>query len=195
MKYNIERLNEDVKSLLGESSSATTPGFLKGIPTADDAMRLRLRGLLPEMGRQLIEAATPGQLAGAERYRADGTARMTDCGLYAFDIPLPDSFARLVSARMESWKRNVGELIMLDTESHEWQWSSEPAIAGSPGRPRAYLNYGYGGLTLTLVGSESEEDTPAHIYLWRIPEADAEGNFDFPSALYPALVGNLSGLL
>lgn len=195
MTCSVKQLIEDVLSRLGEYSSSSSAGPLAGIPTMADTLERKLRSLLPETGGRLISEAPVDKLSGAESYEASITARMTDCGLFAFDIPLPDDFAGLVSAGMKSWKRNVSRLVMIDSDSHEWQWSKEPAVAGCPSRPMAYLNYGYGGFTLTLIGSESEEDTLGHLYLWRIPLIDDEGFFKFPSPLYSALVSSLAASL
>jgi len=191
MTYSVNQLTEDVLSRLGETSSPSSAGSLAGIPTLSDILERKIRSLLSETGGRLLSEAPLDKLSGAESYEASIAARMTDCGLFAFDISLPDDFVRFVSAGMKSWKRNVSRLVMIDSDSHEWQWSKEPAVAGCPSRPKAYLNYGYGGFTLTLIGSESEEDTLGHLYLWRIPHIDDAGNFKFPSRLYPDLTAAL----
>ncbi len=195
MIYTISQLREDVLSRLGEYSPSSATGRLDGIPTMADSLERKIRSLLPDVGGRLISEASPDKLSGADSYDASIVVRTADCGLFAFDIPLPDDFVRLVSAGMKSWKRNVSHLIMIDSVSHEWQWSKQPAVAGCPSRPKAYLNYGYGGFIITLIGSESDEDSLARLYLWCQPKIDADGNFKFPSPLYPALVAALASAL
>lgn len=187
MTYTLQNLVNDVMSVMGETSAASPASGISGIPSLSDILQRKISSLLPGVGRKLLIEASPEMLAGAEEYKTDINSRKTVCGLYAYDIHLPEDFIRLVYLKMKSWMRGVNLLVTPDSQSYLRRFSPEPAIAGSPDRPMAYLC----GDVLSAYGSESASDSPEHILIWRIPRPDSAGNFPFPAALYPDLLSHL----
>ena len=191
MNCSLDRLTADVMERLGEQPGSL-PAAFAGAPSPCEVFAMRIRGLLPSAGRDLLEEAPAAMLAGAPSVVSVPDMRMMPCGLYAAILPLPEGFARLVSLRMESWTRAVCSCILPDSGEWERQYSREPGIAGCGCRPQAYLADGPSGLTLTAFGSDLPDDRLSHLLFWPTPEPDADGHFCFPSALYPALVTALS---
>lgn len=192
MIYTLEQIRHDVMSRMGETPEVSPSSSLGSIPHISQILDRKIRSLVPEFGSKLILDAPLEKLTGAEEYTADITPRKSKCGLYAFDIPLPDDFLRLVSVRMKSWERAVLSVITPDSDKYLCQYSPEPGIAGCPSRPMAYLSPGI----LTAIGSASPSDSLDHLLLWRIPSlspslsdsSSLSDSLSFPASLYPLLL-------
>ena len=188
MVYTIERLQKEVSARLGEISVTPTSISASGVPTPAEIVAAKIKSMLPEEGSKLIKGASADELGcGIEMEVTVATSKLMTCGLYAIEIELPEDFLRLVSLKMAGWERSVGRLILPTMPEWECQWSEEPGIAGSPQRPRAYMD----GKILRAIGSQ-ENDSTESMYGWRIPVADTDGNFDFPAGLYPDLLGAIA---
>lgn len=191
MIYTLANLVKDVMSAMGETTEVSPSPGISGIPSPSDIMHKKISSLLPAVGGKLLIEASPEMLAGAEDYKPVFNSCKSVCGLYAFDITLPEDFIRLVSLKMKSWKRSINTFVTPGSQSYMRRSSPEPAIAGSPDRPMAYLC----GDVLSVCGSESASDSPEHLLIWRIPRPDSAGNFRFPASLYPALLTRLTDLI
>lgn len=192
MIYTLSQLSEDLMARMGEAPVGVSPPSEWGDMTLASQVRRKAAALLPYVGKQLIMSAALPQLGGAEHHVGDTTMRKMECGLYGADIALPEDVARIVSVKMRSWSREVQEIAEPGSGGYECQWSEEPGIAGSAERPKGYLLHGGGGLALRAIGSESPDDTPEHLLLWRQPKVDIEGKFRFPASIYPELIEKLS---
>lgn len=196
MTYTIGQLADDVMTRLGENARPQSTSTLPpGIPTLRSRTEARLAVMLRETGSRLLQEAESGVLRGAESLEPQIKRKRLRCGLYATIIPLPDDFLRLGRLKMESWQ--VGVEKPISRESSEWtrHLSKEPATAGCPSRPAAYLQPGASGMELMAVGSESQEDTLETCQIWRVPKADADGKFRFPETLYAVLVRDIASEL
>lgn len=58
--------------------------------------------------------------------------------LYRYDVTLPDNFLRLVSAKLASWKRKVGEAMEMTDPAYAKM--SYPQTTGTPERPYAAMD-------------------------------------------------------
>lgn len=180
--YSLEKLVEDVMGRLGEVGG--TVDGMPSVPSPGEVLAIKVESLLPEVGARILMDAPVEKLGCGVPIECEITTRRMPCGMYAAEVTLPGNFVRLVSARMAGWKRSVGRLILPDSAGWECQWSAEAGIAGSPERPRGYLEAG----CLRLIGSE---DVPVleHLCGWMLPEPPA---FSFPAVLYPDLVAAIS---
>lgn len=196
MRYGLQRLTADVMARLGETvrpqSQQSVAGELSGVPWPEDIIAVKVASLLGEVGARLISDAPCDRLGSGMSLDVETVMRMMPCGLYGSEVRLPATFLRLVSAKMEGWRHSAGAAVL--PESVEWhrQWSAEAGIAGCPESPRAYLDRDGEGVLLRLLGSESGADTLEWLHVWNVPEADGEGKFDFPEALYAGLIAGVA---
>lgn len=188
MVYSIDSLQKDVMARLGEIAMPQPSLPALGAPTSADIVKAKVKSMLPEECAKLIRGASAEALGcGIQMEVVVADSMLMPCGLYAAEIELPEDFLRLVSLKMSGWERSVGSLILPASPEWNCQWSPEPGIAGSPARPRAYLD----GKILRSIGTE-ENGSLESLYCWRIPSVDADGNFKFPSGMYPDLLGTIA---
>lgn len=194
MRHSILKLQSDVMARLGEIARPQSALPVSGVPWPEDIIGLKVRSLLGETASMLIRKAPAESLGHGLSYVHGETAmRKMPCGLYGAELPLPDGFLRLTSAKMAGWVCGVHSLILPGASDWSRQWSAEPGIAGCPERPRGYLDSTGGGLTVRLLGSESEDDMPEWLCGWCVPIISEEGEFDFPEGLYPELTATIAG--
>ena len=191
MRCSLNRLQTDVMARLGERARPQAVAVTSGVPWPEDIVALKVSAFLAEEGSRIIREAPVGLLGcgvvglmGCEVV----SRRKMPCGLYAAEVRMPDDFLRMVSVKMSGWLRGAVDVAFPGSAGWERQWSAESGIAGCPERPRAYLDADGSGLLLRLVGSESESDSLEWLSGWCVPEADNDGEFDFPDGLYPELV-------
>ncbi|MDE7419442.1 MAG: hypothetical protein K2N35_04465 [Muribaculaceae bacterium] len=189
MIYGIDRLKRDVMARLGEVSSPQSSAGGLAVSGVWEVLGAKVESLLPEIGSKLIREAPMELLGGGENVEVEVNMRKMPCGLYAAELALPDGFVRLVGMRMSEWIRSVNRVILPGMSEWDCQWSAEEGIAGSPDRPRVYLE----GRILRGIGSKGEDDTLSVCSGWLVPEDDKEGLFRFPIALYPQLVDTIVG--
>ncbi len=180
----LHQLQTDVLKRLGEIPGPLSSFPTPNVPGPEDIIALKIETLLPEVGGRLLREASMEMLGSGIPIEAEVTARLMPCRLYAAEVSLPDDFVRLTAVRLVGWERGIGQVIMPGDAGWECQWSPEPGIAGSPSRPRAYLDAG----VLRLIGTE---EAPALVSLrgWCLPKGP---EFEFPEPLYPDLVKELS---
>ena len=197
MIYSVERLKSDVSARLGEIARPQGRLSESSVPWPEEIVALRAVSLLAECGSRLLREAPLVSLAGGADVSSECELRMRvmPCGLYAAEVRLPGGFLRLESVRMSEWRRSVFTPVLPDSPKWSRQWSAEPGIAGCPGAPEVYVDSDGKGMLLRLVGSGSSDDSLAHLAVWRVPEPDEEGKFDFPESLYADLVADISGRL
>lgn len=191
MEYTVSQLCDDVLASLGEMRDDVSDSDVLSMARI---LERKIAAMLPEAGARLMRESPHELLGGAETLAgAETSVRRMESGLYALDIMLPEDFLRLVEVRLSGWKRAVHDVSVPGTPLFSCQWSREPAIAGCPEKPRAYMSASGAGwrLTAAAVGSVSPE--VESLLVWRIPRADSLGRFLFPSALYPGLVGVIAG--
>ena len=194
MKYNIQQLQSDVMARLGEIARPQSAFPVSDVPWPEEIIGLKARSLLGETASTLIRKAAAESLGYGHSCRhGEAVMRKMPCGLYAAELLLPEDFLRLTSVKMAGWTRGVHSIILPEASDWNRQWSAEAGIAGCPERPRAYLDHTGGGMTLRLVGSESEADTPEWFCGWCVPVISEEGEFDFPEGLYPELTASIAG--
>lgn len=174
MTYNIDTLIQDVSARVGE--------------VADEVAHM-IAEMLPAVGAFIIREASIERLSGGVPITSETTSRLMPCGLYAVEAALPEDFLRLVSVKIPGWLRPANSLILPGDAAWECQWSAEPGIAGSPERPRAYLDCGGAGSILRLIGSGDNDTALEYLRVLTIPVAP---DFDFPEQLYPELVGMIA---
>ena len=199
MKYAFHTLLADVMARLGEIArpqimSQSQTG-MSDVPWPEDIIGLKVKSLLPEIGAGLIREASVG-LSGCQVFGSSGCQvlmKEMPCGLYSAEVRLPEGFLRLLSVKMSGWRDCVCSLILPEMSDWKRQWSPHPGIAGCPEWPRAYLDIDVDGMLLRLVGSVTGEDSLEWLQVLTVPEVDALGEFDFPEALYPELVGAIAG--
>ena len=198
MRYSLHKLQTDVMARLGEIARpqglAQSQSCSGDVPWPEDIIGLKARSLLPEVGAGLIREAPSGSDWTDPSDWSDPAAGMRElpCGLYAAEVRLPAGFLRLVSVKMSGWRGGVYSLPRPEMSDWNRQWSPHPAIAGCPEWPRAYLDSDSNGMLLRLVGSSTADDTPEWLHILTVPEVDEQGNFEFPAALYPELVGAIA---
>ena len=194
MRYTVERLCADVMERLGETARPPLAPEGSDVPSPEDIVAMKVRSHLSEAGGKLISDAPAELLEGGAVISGLPAMRLMPCGLYGAEVRLPVGFLRLVSVRMSGWRRSVVEAVA--AESPEWgrQWSAEAGIAGCPEAPMAYLYSDADGLLLRLLGC-GEDDSLEWLAGWMRPEADGDGEFGFPGALYADLVSAISGRL
>ena len=186
MEFTLERLRRDVMLRLGEIARPQSSSL--HVPSAAEVVGMKVESLLPTVGGKLIVEASPEMPGSGCEEDAAAEMRKMPCGLYAAEVSLPDDFLRLVSVNMESWRCPAVSWILPGMSTWECQWSEEEGIAGSPERPRVYLD----GHKLRALGVRSVTDIVVTIRGWRIPQVDADGIFEYPAMLYASLVGGLA---
>ncbi len=180
----LHQLQSDVMKRLGELAGSLSSFPVASVPGPEDIIALKVESLLPEIGGKLLREASMEMLGAGVPIAAEVSAMLMPCGLYAAEVRLPDDFVRLTSVSLIGWQRSISRVIVPGDPGWECQWSAEPGIAGSPGRPRGYLD---GGL-LRLIGTEGEVEVE-HIYGWRLPKGL---EFEFPELLYSELVKGIA---
>lgn len=183
MKYDLSKLVGDVMGRMGEVRVAE--GDFP-FPTVEEAVRLKVRTLLPLVGKRLI-CSSKGVWGGDLLTSAPYSMTRMPCGLYAADIQLPEDFLRLLSVRMGEWRQGADRVILPGDADWTRQWSEEPGIAGCRDRPRVYLLHD-GTRRLRCIGSASEDDKLASLSILQIPNPDEDGKFIFPEEIYLDLV-------
>lgn len=191
MLFTIVRLQSDVMVRLGEIAQPQPTLSATTIPGPADIVATKIKIMLPEIGSKLIRETSPDLLGNGEIAEPEFSMRKMPCGMYAAEIALPEGFLRMVSLKMESWSRSVGRLILSGSADGECQWSTESGIAGSPDRPRVYLD----GDIVRAVGSKTESDKIERFVCWQIPSVAEDGTFCFPAALYPILTSIIAAKL
>lgn len=192
MLCTLQRLHCDVMARLGENTRPQ-PSFADlGFPSADEMIRQKSRSLLPAVGMRLIAEAPLSALEGGEAIPAIVVTRLMPCGLYSAEFALCPGIIRICSLKMGSWRQWTNRIVDPGDPGWRRQWSAEPAIAGCPDRPRAYLAPEGGVLKVRALGSASPGDALEGCYGWRVPEPDEDDSFLFPEALYPLLVTEIS---
>ncbi len=190
MIYSLQKLQCDVLARLGETVQSPTSHPELGLPAADEIIAQKLRIGLPDVGKRLIEEASLAELGGSEAIETAISMRRMPCGLYAAEMTLPSDLVRICSVKMRSWAHGISGIFMPQDAGWYRQWSSEPGIAGCMERPQAYLIV-ENAIKIRALGSESPSDNLESLSGWKMPEVDEDGNFRFPSSLYPALVGSI----
>lgn len=186
MIFTLERLRRDVMVRLGEIARSQ-PSSLP-VPGTDEVVGIKVESFLPMVGAKLIGDASLEMLEGGCEEEYEVEMRKMPCGLYAAEVSLPEDFLRLVSVNLESWGRPAVQLILPGMPFWECQWSVEEGIAGSPERPRAYLD----GHMLRAVGSRTAVNISVSLRLWRIPQLDSDDRFLYPAMLYASLVSGVA---
>ncbi|MDE6018872.1 MAG: hypothetical protein K2G85_08695 [Muribaculaceae bacterium] len=193
MKFTLDQLQRDVMARLGEIPRPLSLHESEDIPSACEVMRNVISSLLPCEGTKLIKEANQEMLGGGEEWAGIVEKRLMPCGLYAAEVGLPESFLRLVSAKLSCWRRSVCRLISPGDPEWPRQWSSEPGIAGNPDRPRVYLDGDGDCLKLRMSGSEDPDYEIDRVCICAIPAVGEDGGFMFPPSLYVDLVDKISG--
>lgn len=192
MEYTLHQLCDDVLALMGETRDEAADSDVLSVARI---LERKIAVSLPEIGARLIRDSPPELLGGAECLAgADTAVGQMESGLYALSIKLPEDFLRLVEVRLSGWRRAVHDVSVPGTPLFNCRWSREPAIAGCPEMPRAYLSAAGTGWRLTAAACASVSPEVESLLVWRIPRADSAGRFRFPSALYPVLVDMLAGV-
>lgn len=186
MTYDLNRLTADVLMRMGEVVRPQSTSDLHGIPTPSDAVAARIRSQLPLTGGRLILEAPPAMLGEGELPETDSNQICMPCGMAGTDINLPSDTLRVVSVSIGDAIIPGSSLVGPESGAYMRQYSPESGIAGSPERPMCYL---LPGGVLRVVGTGP--DAAVSVRIWRVPEADEEGNFRFPEKLYAELVGQL----
>lgn len=201
MKFGFHTLQAEIMARLGEiarpQGQSQSQTELSDVPWPEDIIGVKVRSLLPEVGAGLIKEApcvAPGCPVGGLSGCPVAMKEMP-CGLYGAEVRMPEGFLRLVSVKMSGWRGSVYSLIRPEMSDWNRQWSPHPGIAGCAEWPRAYLDSDGEGLLLRLVGSLTSEESLEWLQIWTVPEVDDLGEFDFPEALYPELVGSIAGIL
>lgn len=188
MVYAIESLQKDVLARLGEIAMPQPSLPALAVPTSADIVKAKIKSMLPEEGAKLIRGASAEALgSGIQMEVAVADYKLMPCGLYAAEVELPEDFIRPGSLKMSGWEKSVNSLILPASPEWDCQWSPEQGIAGCQQRPRAYRD----GKILRAIGTV-EKDSSVSLYGWRLPVADTDGNFHFPSGMYPDLLGAIA---
>lgn len=198
MRYTLHRLQTDVMARLGETVRPQGLLSAAGVPWPEDIIGVKVASLLGELGSRLLQEADCGLSCPRDVGIPSGVLavlKRMPCGLYGAEVRLPEMFLRLVSVKMAGWRRSVCGLVSPGSAEWSRQWSPEPGIAGSPERPRAYLDSDGEGMLLRLLGSVDSSDTLESLGIWIVPSAGEDGGFDFPETLYAALVGAIAAKL
>lgn len=172
-------------SRLGETAEPSP----SAIPGPADVIALKAESLLPGVGAKLLREASAAMLGDGAPVEATVTMRRMPCGLYAAEVAWPEDFVRLASVKMAGWERSLEPIIYIGDVGWGCQWSEEAGIAGCPSRPKGYVVASSAGRILRLMGSETSADELEWLRWWRIPRGDS---FEFPAALYPTLVSEIS---
>lgn len=189
MNYSVNQLQTDVMGRLGEISRPLSSLSDSDVPGPEDVVALKISSMLPEIGKGMLLSASAEMLGGGMPLEAEVKTRIMPCGLYSFEIRMPEDFLRIVSVKMSGWRCGVCRLIMPGDAAWEGQWSAEQGIAGCPERPRAYLVNEDEGPMLRLIGSEDPDAALVHLSIFCIPSAP---DFHFPPGLYPELVAAIA---
>ncbi len=195
MICTLERLYADVSARLGEIPRPQGSPSSTKIPSPSEIIACKADDFLPEVGARVIKEASPELLTSAPSYDSEISMRIMPCGLYAAEMPLPASFLRLASVRMSGWSRSVRGLILPGSPEWDCQWSPETGIAGSPSRPKAYLDMSGGSPIIRAMASSSADDTPAELSCFCAPIPSADAVFIFPDTLYYALVAEIAAAM
>lgn len=110
MLHTLQKLQSDVMARLGENVQPPASEFQFSFPSAAEVISLKIKSLLPIVGRRLLAEASLAELGGAEAIDTAATMKLMPCGLYAAEISLPENLARIVSVKMVSWKRDVEQI-------------------------------------------------------------------------------------
>ncbi len=198
MQYQMLKLQADVMALSGENPRQRQSVSAVDAHWANDAIAIKIKALLPICGKTIIMEASLHTLGGGEQLTPQFSCKKMPCELYAIDMQLPATTARIVTINMPGWEKDVWRVITADSTEWARQWSSECGIAGCPTMPIAYIGTSQSGVMLRAMScekpfaieSDTEEDNTRRprVSIWRLPEIDEVDNFHFPEYLYSELV-------
>lgn len=161
-----------------------------------DSIPRAIRFILQSAPLYLIDTSTDGTAAAKKTGDNDNLTLSAQGDGYVGKFKLPDDFLRLVSVRMESWKRNARG-ITEDDEEYSQQLSVFAGIRGNASNPIAAVVQGSDGLYMELY-SCTQKDTLQWFRYIAMPDIDTsndgsdasktEADISIPTKLVDAII-------
>lgn len=210
MGYKLSDLVKKVRVVMDKDMTSTALTGLGDVDTLSvndiikDSIPRAIRFILQSAPLYLIDTSTDGTAAAKESSTTVNNVTTTKANLtlsaqgdgYVGKFKLPDDFLRLVSVRMESWKRNARG-ITEDDEEYSQQLSVFAGIRGNASNPIAAVVQGSDGLYMELY-SCTQKDTLQWFRYIAMPDIDTsndgsdasktEADISIPTKLVDAII-------
>lgn len=163
-QYKMSELKEKVRVVMDKNMSSDVLSGLADVDTLSvddiiaDSIPRAMRYILSEAPLYMIEDNQSDGTSCVKNGTSQVSLTMSQQGDgYVGRFKLPSDFLRLVSVRMDGWKRPARVITEDDTEYYE-QLSQYAGIRGNPHKPIAAIVQGPDGLYMELYSSTSKSD-------------------------------------
>jgi len=178
--YAVSELVKEVKVILDRNQETAAL-----LPTDSDTLSQGeiIKGVIVDAAR-IIETAAPGNMVEGEKYEDIDVSWVEDHGAYVGTVLLPSDLIRLLSVKVEGWRRPA-TIITEEDDAYKVQ-TSPWGVRGNAERPVAAIVHSEGGRYLELYTSKVDDVGVDFSYV-KLPTI-VDGNIELPNGLKDAIV-------